>query len=86
MNLPKLPKIKIPKIITNTKAIARTVLAVKVISTTAKVGATVYSLIPKYDKIENVDTESLIDNLAPAEMTAEEVVLERERSNTMHNS
>lgn len=36
------------------KKILRIVTAVKIIATCATVAATVYSLIPKYDKIEGV--------------------------------
>lgn len=45
------------------KAIKRAKLAlkaVKIISTCVTVGAAVYALVPKQDKIEGIDTDSLI--------------------------
>ncbi len=49
------------------KTITIATKAVKIASLCVTVGATVYSLIPKYDKIENIDTHRLICEHLPRE-------------------
>lgn len=49
------------------KTITIATKAVKVASLCLTVGATVHSLIPKYDKIENIDTDKLITEHMPQE-------------------
>ncbi len=48
-----------------TKKILVAVKAVKIASVCLTVGATVHSLIPKYDKIEGIDTDKLIREHMP---------------------
>ena len=49
------------------KAVTIASKAVKVASVCLTVGATVHSLIPKYDKIKGVDTDKLITDHLPKE-------------------
>ncbi|MBR2893151.1 MAG: hypothetical protein IKB94_04785 [Clostridia bacterium] len=50
-----------------TKKILVAVKVVKIASLCVTVGATVHSLIPKYDKIEGIDTDKLISDYMPKE-------------------
>ncbi|MBQ7295245.1 MAG: hypothetical protein IJW86_03510 [Clostridia bacterium] len=47
------------------KTITIAAKAIKVASLCLTVGATVHSLIPKYDKIEGIDTDKLIRDYSP---------------------
>lgn len=47
------------------KTITIATKAIKVASLCVAVGATIHSLIPKYDKIEGIDTEKLISDHMP---------------------
>ena len=47
------------------KTITIATKAIKVVSLCVTVGATVHSLIPKYDKIEGIDTDKLINDRMP---------------------
>ena len=50
-----------------TKKILVAVKVVKIASLCVTVGATVHSLIPKYDQIEGIDTDKLISDYMPKE-------------------
>ncbi len=47
------------------KTITIATKAIKVASVCFTIGATVHSLIPKYDKIEGIDTDKLISEHLP---------------------
>ena len=49
------------------KTITVATKVIKVASLCFTVGATVHSLIPKYDKIEGIDTDKLISDHMPKE-------------------
>ena len=49
------------------KTITIATKVVKIASLCLTVGATVHSLIPKYDKIEGIDTDKLINDRMPKE-------------------
>ena len=46
------------------KKILKAVTAIKILTTCATVAVTVYSLIPKYEKIEGINEEALIKQVA----------------------
>ncbi|MDD6012810.1 MAG: hypothetical protein PUC33_08210 [Oscillospiraceae bacterium] len=47
------------------KKILKSVFSFKFITSCIFLGATVYSLIPRYDTIDGIDTDTLIQNCSP---------------------